>query len=135
MKTVSFRSVYRMKGALSTDVQGVKKAGFLLIELMIALAMLAVCSLLVARLQVHMIYQYHEAEQYLKAVNYASRAFEERLVGTQERESYTIAMMMHSVQEGLPYKQLVVMVSWKTGRGVSKSITMYGGMLDENETA
>ena len=131
MKTDSFRSVYRMNYLLSTAANGHKRAGYLLIELMIALTAIAIFSLLVAQLQAHMVHRYYEAEQYFLAVNYASRAFEERVVGTREMDGYTIEVMFHGVQGGLPYKHAVVTVSWKTGNGAVKQIVIQGGMLDE----
>ncbi len=134
MKTGISRSVYRMNRSLSTPANGRKRAGYLLIELMIALMAIAVFSLLIAQLQAHMVHRYYEAEQYFLAVNYASGAFEERGVGTREIDGYTIETMTHRVQEELPYKRTVVTVSWKTGRGVAKQIIIHGGMLDENET-
>jgi len=120
-----------MNRSLSTPANGRKRAGYLLIELMIALTAIAGFSLLIAQLQAHMVHRYYEAEQYLKAVNYASGPFEERGVGTREIDGYTIEMMFHSVQGGLPYKHTVVTVSWKTGNGAVKQIAIQGGMLDE----
>ncbi len=132
--TVISRSVYRMNHVLSMPANGSKRQGYLLIELMIAVAALAVCSLLVAQLQAHMVGRYYEAEQYLKAVNYAHRAFEQRSVGTQGIDGYTVATTTHSVQEGLLYQHIIMEVSWKTATGVSKKITIYGGMLNENQS-
>ncbi len=133
MKIGSSWSVYRMKVSLSTGALAKKKQGYLLIELMITLAMIALCSFLVAQLQAHMAQQYYEAEQYLKAVNCANKVFEERLLGTQEQDGHTIKTIVQSV-EGLAYMHVAVTVSWETGRGLSKNITIHGGVLNENES-
>lgn len=134
IKTAIFRSVYRRGPALSMPATGSKQQGYLLIELMIAVAVLAVCSLLVAQLQAHMVCRYYEAEQYLKAVNYVNRVFEERSVGTQNIDGYTIETTVRPVK-GLSYKGVQVTVSWKTASGVDQNITIRGGMLDEDISA
>ena len=135
MKTDNFRSVYRMSRILSMGGHRQKQAGYLLIELMIALATLAVCSLLVARLQVYMVCHSHDAEQYLKAVTYASRAFEERSFGVREQDGFTITATAHCAYKKVPYKQITVVVAWQSMAGVQKQITIQGGMLDESENA
>lgn len=132
MKTAISRSVYRMKGLLSMAAQASHRQGYLLIELMIALVSIALCSLLVAQLQIYMVHRYYEAEQHLKAVNYANRAFGERSLGTQELDGYTIEMLTQRIQKDLPYKQVTVTVSWNTPGGVTKNIIIHGGMLDES---
>lgn len=127
-----FRSVYRMRYSLSMGARGRNQPGYLLIELMIALATLAVCSLLVAKLQAHMVCQCYEAEQYLKAVNYASRTIEKRLSGRQEQDGFTIETSARRVHENIPYNHVTVAVSWNNMAGVQKQITIQGGMLDES---
>ena len=132
MKTAISRSVYRMKVLLSMAAQASHRQGYLLIELMIALVSIALCSFLVAQLQIHMVHRYYEAEQYLKAVNYVSRAFEERLLGTRDLDGYTIETITQSMQEELSYKKVAVTISWNTPRGITKNITIHGGILDES---
>lgn len=111
-----------------------KTRGYLLIELGISLAAVALFSLLIARLQVQLMHQQYEAERYLKAVTAAHHAFEEQIWVRQEYEGYVIETAIRPLEDRLPYKQVVVTVSWKTAGGNLKKIVIHGGMLDETRS-
>ena len=105
------------------------RSGYLLIELMIAVATIATCSVMLAYLQVHISMLHKEAEQYLQAVNYAHAAFE----GSAEssRNGFTVQKSMQKIKNDIPYSQVTVTVSWKTPRGVAKQIAIHGGQIED----
>ena len=132
IKQIFSWSVYWMNLLLSMLARVVKKPGYLLVELMIALATIALCSVLVAQLQVHMVQQYHEAEQYFKAVTIANSVFAKKSFDQQEvAPGYTVNAVVKQLDHAVSYLQATVTGSWKTGRGISKQITIHVGMLDD----
>ncbi len=131
-----------MNTQLSTLTTSTKNPGYLLVELMIALVAIALCSVMAAYLQVHITQLHKQAEQYLKAVNIANTIFEETMFGQTlfgkasiknnglYDDTYTIETTQSKVDKNIPYTQIAVTISWKTLRGADKKITIHGGKVD-----
>ncbi len=107
--------------------------------MIIALAIMTVCSLLAVHLQVH-IFQWHtQAKQYFKAVDLANNTFEQlhshKSISKKKDSIFTINTAFSQPQPDKLYKNVTVTVSWKTPQNTTKQIVIAGGMLDAEKTA
>lgn len=112
-----------------------KRCGYLLIEMLIALAIISVVSLIVAYMQVSIIQWHKEAEQYAQALNYAHHALALLQQGKPVpplNNGFTLAIDSRSINPGIPFTLHEVTVSFKTPRAIQKKISLTGGALNEN---
>lgn len=132
MKKDSVQPVYKTEVLLSM-ARHAPLRGFILIELMIALAFVPLCAMVAAQLQAQVAQQFGNAENYIKAVHYAQQALEEQWHhGMRTYEGFHIEVATQPV-EGLSYEHRIVTVSFLVG-GDEKTVVLHGGVLT-HETA
>ncbi len=107
-----------------------KRSGYLLIELMVAVATIALCSVMAAYMQAHIAIIHKEAEQYLQAVNLASTQLMHNNTIVQD-DAYTIEITKSKLDTSIAYKQIMVTISWNSPKGISKQIVIHGGGIDD----
>lgn len=118
-----------MNDLLSMTTRSAKRPGYLLVELMIAVATIALCTIIAAYTQAHIAAIHKEAEQYLQAVNIAVAHLEHNTIS--HDSTYKLETTRTRIKQDVPYSQISVKVSWKTPKGVAKHIVIHGGNIDD----
>lgn len=104
--------------------------GFILIELMIALAFIPLCAMVAAQLHMQITKQFCKAKNYFEAIHYAQRALEEQWPqGVRICDAFRIEVDTQPV-EGLSYEHRIVTVSFLTGDD-EKTVVLHGGALTD----
>ncbi len=124
-------------GATSRQRNRASRRAFLLIELLVALATVAVFSCIVAFVQAQAWRQYHEANRYLKAVNLITGIFEHmnhdpKRPAIPQTEEFSVQIKEVRADSAIPFKMVTVIVSWNVAGG-SKELAITGGVVDFNE--
>ncbi len=106
-----------------------KKRGYLLVEMMIAITTLAMTALIMANIQARIAGWHIEAEQYLVATNIAQRT----LMGLQQAMPWTYAKNDFGVriatwtEPAIPFTAYTITVSFVTPRGITREVVIGGG--------
>lgn len=112
-----------------------QERGFLLIEMMIALAAVAIFSGMVAYLQGQSWSWRHDARCYLEATTLAAAYFEhaQRDISSIEvlnkNSNFTVNTRLEKPDETIPFQLLTVTLSWRTARGIKQEISITGGIV------
>jgi hypothetical protein len=108
-----------------------KKVGYLFLEMLIAIAMVATFSLIVALLQSHIACWHKEAEQYLNAANIAQKvlAYQQTGMSIPAIPGFTITTNAQSVNPSVACILDTVTVSFVTPHGIRKEVTMVRARL------
>ena len=113
-------------------VRRVKQAGYLLIEMIIALAIVATMSIILACIHVSMIHWHKQAVQYATATNLALTTL--ALLQNQKTKpplanGFTIKIDSKAIDPSIPFMLHTITVSFKTPYGREKHVTITGGAL------
>lgn len=108
-----------------------KKRGYLLIEMVVALAMILMVLHIVAGIQVQIAAWHHEATQYMIATTLAQRV----LIGLQQKipwhhtvQGFEITVHSYTVQPTISCMMHEITISFQTSRG-TKEVVITGGSL------
>lgn len=112
------------------------KRGFLLIELMIALAMVSIIALSVGAYHTHIITSQLEGKNRLVAVSLARTTLEHinaghRLLTALAPKPFIVESFIQSSVNG-GFSAVRVIVSWEQKKGVMRSVTLDSGVYHEN---
>ncbi len=113
--------------------ESMRRSGFLLIEMIIALATIAVMSLIIAHIQVCIMQWHKEAEQHLMATNLAQLTLAklQKSEEVMQPDHFRVQVHSYKIRAQVPFIAHSVTISFKTSRGITKEITIDGGSLDE----
>lgn len=106
-----------------------KRGGFLLIEIIIALALSAISVTIIMNLYAHSVQQYVQARHYLESTNIAINVLERWYVGvppaSYNKDIYTVDVTIHKELTFL--ETIQVKISWRHGKpGSIKTLAFFG---------
>ena len=110
------------------------KKGYLLIEIMVALALVTAGALTLAALHVNIVQWYAKAEQYLHATTIAQEALAYAQHGsayTSPSSTFNVTHALSRPSVDLPFSLYTVTVSFTTINGGIQKIVLQGGLLHE----
>lgn len=112
-----------------------KKRGYLLVEMMVAIAILAMAALIMASIQARIAGWHAEAKQYMVATNIAQRTLtglQQAIPWVNEKNGFDVTIDSWT-QPGVPFTAYTITVSFLTPRGITKSVIIGGGNFHEKK--